>query len=124
MNEQTIATALRIAAALDAETGDTPQRPSEGRYCVVRGDRSGVFCGIVVSENGQTVEMTDCRHIWYWNGAAATDELAARGVAKPDDCKFTAPGARVRILDAITVLDCTAEAEASLRGVPVWSEFK
>lgn len=123
MNEQTIATAIRIAQAI-GDDGPTLTPPTKQRYAVVRGDRSGVFCGIVISENGQTVEMTDCRHIWYWAGASATDELAVRGTAKPDDCKFTAPAARVRILDAITVLDCTDEAEQSLRSVPTWSQFK
>lgn len=123
MNEQTILTALRIAQALEGEQ-QTPPLMSAARYCVVRGDRSGVFCGNVTHENGQTVEMTDARHIWYWAGASATDELATKGTAKPDECKFTAPAPRIRILDAITVLDCTPEAEASLRGVKVWSQFK
>lgn len=121
MNPDTLATAIQIAQALNADTSP-PINPR--RYCVVRGERSGVFCGIVESEDGRTVEMSDCRHIWYWSGASSTDELAGRGVANPDDCKFTAPARRVRVLDALAVLDCTVEAEASLRGVPVWSQFK
>lgn len=93
-----------------------------GRYVIVRGDRSGVFCGVFVSEEGQTVELTDCRHIWYWSGAANTAELALRGVSKPGDCKFVAPVRRLRVLDAIEVIDCSPEAEASLRAVSIWSK--
>lgn len=95
---------------------------SHSRYVVVRGDRSGVFCGILVSEEGRTVELTDCRHIWYWAGAANTAELAQSGTSKPGDCKFVAPVKRLRVLDAITIIDCTPKAEASLRAVPIWSK--
>lgn len=120
MNTDTLATAIKIAELLE---GGTPT-PSGRRYVVVRGDRSGVFCGVLEHQDGSTVVLSDCRHIWYWSGASATDELATRGVANPEDCKFTAPAGRVEILDAITVLDCTPEAEASLRGVADWSQFK
>lgn len=92
------------------------------RYVIVRGDRSGVFVGNLVSEEGQTVELTDCRHVWYWEGAANTAEMALSGVSKPNACKFVAPVKRLRVLDAIEVIDCTPEAERSLRDVPVWSK--
>jgi hypothetical protein len=131
MTPETLATAIRIAEALESSTVVAPTNRIEyvsevptSRYCVVRGDRSGVFCGIVESEDGSIVEMTDVRHVWYWAGASGTDELAIRGVADPDGCKFTAPAQRIRVLDAITVLDCTAEAETSLRSVKDWSQFK
>lgn len=92
------------------------------RYVIVRGDRSGVFAGVFVSEEGRTVELTECRHIYYWNGAANTAEMSLHGVSKPGECKFLAPVARLRVLDAIEVIDCTPAAETSLRGVSVWSK--
>lgn len=106
-----------------------PTPPAEGtpedvgfnsRYVVVRGDRSGVFCGIIVSEEGQTVELIDCRHIWYWRGAANTAALARDGVSRPAECKFLPPVGRLRVLDAIEVIDCTESAEKSLRAVSEW----
>ena len=120
MNTETLTKAIRIAELLDGSacTTTTPKQ----RYAVVRGDRSGVFCGTVVSEDGQTVELTECRHIWYWSGAANVAEMALSGVSKPVECKFVAPVGRLRVLDAIEVVDCTPEAEVSLRGVPVWSK--
>lgn len=93
-----------------------------GRYVLVRGDRSGVFCGVLVSEEGQTVELTDCRHIWYWAGAANVAEMSLTGVARPNECKFVAPVARMRVLDAIEIVDCTPQAETILRAVPAWSK--
>ncbi len=93
-----------------------------GRYALVRGDRSGVFCGVVVAEDGRTVELTECRHIWYWAGAANVAEMSISGVARPGECKIVAPVGRLRVLDVIEVVDCTPAAEASLRAVPVWSK--
>ena len=36
-----------------------------GKYVIVRGDRSGVFAGALVSESGQKVVLKDCRRLWY-----------------------------------------------------------
>lgn len=108
---------LRIAGNNQAKKVDVA-----GRYALVRGDRSGVFCGVVVSEDGQTVELTEARHIWYWAGAANVADMALNGVARPAECKIVAPVGRLRVLDAIEVVDCTPTAEASLRAVPTWSK--
>jgi hypothetical protein len=102
-------------------TQPTPPAP-KARYVIVRGDRSGVFCGVYTSEEGRTVELTECRHIWYWAGAANTAEMALTGVARPAECKFIGPVGRLRVLDAIEIIDCTPSAEASLRAVAVWSK--
>lgn len=120
MNETTLLTALRIAQAIESDP--TTPTSSPGRHVIVRGDHSGVFFGRLASEEGQTVELTDCRHIWYWDGAANTAEIALRGVSKPRNCKIVAPVGRLRVLDAIEVIDCTPEAVESLTGVPEWSK--
>lgn len=103
-----------------SEARDT--KTSAPRYVIVRGDRSGVFCGLIVSEEGQTVELTEARHVWYWAGAANVADMALNGVARPSECKIVAPVGRLRVLDAIEIVDCTPIAEASLRAVPVWSK--
>jgi hypothetical protein len=91
------------------------------RYVIVRGTNSGVFCGVIVSEDEKAVELTECRHIWYWKGAANTAEMALSGVSKPAECKFLAPVKRLRVKDAVEVIDCTEAAEKSLRAVSEWS---
>lgn len=101
---------------------DEPTMNAYERWVIVRGDRSGVFFGWLVSEEGQTVELAKCRHLWYWSGAANTAELALSGVSRPENCKFVAPVPRLRVLDAIEIIDCTGNAVESLSAVPVWSQ--
>lgn len=36
-----------------------------GKYVIVRGDRSGVFAGILSDRDGREVKLNDCRRIWY-----------------------------------------------------------
>lgn len=93
----------------------------EGRYCIVRGDRSGVYAGVLKSKAGREVTLTDARKIWYWQGATCLAQLASEGTSKPDSCKFPAPVAEVVITDAIEVIPCTDKAEASIRGVRIWT---
>lgn len=91
-----------------------------GKYVIVRGDRSGVFAGELVAQNGQQVELKNCRRLWYWNGAASVSQIALEGVKCPNDCKFTVTVDRIAILDAIEIIPTTAEAEANIKAVSVW----
>lgn len=92
----------------------------QGKYVVVRGDRSGVFAGVLESIEGQTVKLTDCRRLWYWDGAASISQIAKDGVKKPHRCQFTVTVESIAILDAIEVIPTTAEAEANIKAVPEW----
>ena len=92
-----------------------------GRYVVVRGDKSGVFAGTLVSRKGREVVLTRCRRIWYWAGAASISELAQRGTSNPGACKFPAPVDRQEVLDVIEVIDCTVAARVSIEGVKPWT---
>jgi hypothetical protein len=94
-----------------------------GSYIICRADRTGVFAGKFLGRNGTEVELEDARRIFYWDGAASLSELSQKGVSRPDECKFPAPVPYVLILDAIELLPVSAEAEAIIREVPVWSEF-
>lgn len=90
------------------------------KWCIVRGDKSGVFFGHIAKREGREVEMTDARQIWYWDGAANLLQMAAEGVTKPKNCKFTQSVARLTLIDAIEVLPCTDEAAACIREVKEW----
>lgn len=87
---------------------------------IVRGDRSGVFYGDITSRDGREVTISNVRRLWYWNGAASLSQLAAEGVKKPGNCKFTMTVSSITILDAIELLPCTEEAEKSIEGVKEW----
>ncbi len=91
-----------------------------GKYVIVRGDRSGVFAGTLVSNEGQRVVLKDCRRLWYWNGAASVSQIARDGVAHPRDCKFTVTVESIAILDAIEIIPTTAVAEANVKAVREW----
>lgn len=91
-------------------------------YVVVRGDRSGVFAGHLVSREGREAKLMNCRRLWYWDGAASISDIARKGLSKPENCKFPAPVTVILILDAIEILDCTDVAKKSIEGVPVWTK--
>lgn len=55
----------------------------ENRYCIVRCENAGVFAGIVKERSGREVTLTDCRRLWYWEGAASCSQLAVDGTKKP-----------------------------------------
>ena len=93
----------------------------EGRYCIVRGDRSVVYAGVLKARQDREAVLTDARKIYYWKGATCLAQLASEGTSKPDGCKFPAPVAEVVITDAIEVIPCTNQAEASIRSVRVWT---
>lgn len=91
-----------------------------GKYVIVRGNDSGVFAGILQDRDGREVTLTDCRRIWYWDGAASISQLAVDGTVAPDNCKFTVSVDEITILDAIEIIPCTAKAEQSIRAVAEW----
>lgn len=90
------------------------------KYVIVRTYSAGVFAGTLVSQEGQEVDLICARRLWYWAGAASLSQLAMSGTSRPKDCKFPEPVTRVKLLQAIEILDVTLEAKASIEGVPVW----
>lgn len=91
-----------------------------GKYVIVRGDRSGVFAGTLESQEGQKVVLRGVRRLWKWYGATECLQIATEGVNRPKDCRFTLTANSITLLDAIEVIPTTAEAEANIKAVPVW----
>lgn len=87
---------------------------------IVRGDRSGVFYGTLTAQNGQEVELKNCRRLWYWSGAASISQLARDGVKNPEACKFTVSVDEMLVLDAIEIIACTEAAAEVIEGVKEW----
>lgn len=92
-----------------------------GKYVVVRGDRSGVFAGVLEERNGTEVMLSECRRLWYWSGAASISQIAKEGVSRPDQCKFTITVEEIVILDAIEIIPCTKKAMNCIKEVEEWS---
>lgn len=94
----------------------------DGDYVIVRSRDSGVHAGYLVSRNGGEVELRDARRIWYWDGAASLSELAVRGTAKPENCKFPASVPQITILGVCEIIPATTAARKSIQGVTEWRE--
>ena len=95
-----------------------------GKKVIVRADRAGVFFGTLSEKNGTEVELTNCRRIWYWSGAASISELAVNGVACPNCCKFSIEVQEITITGVIEIIPCTEESIESIESVPVWKMLR
>lgn len=91
-----------------------------GKKVIIRGNRSGVEFGKLVSQNGSEVTLKNARRIWYWDGAASLSQLAKDGTTNPTNCKFTVCVDSITILDAIEIIPCTDKAIKSIEEVSVW----
>lgn len=93
-----------------------------GKKVIVRGDRSGVQYGEVISIENNVISLKNSRRIWYWAGAASLSELAEKGVKFPKNCKFSVTNTKSHyIFDVIEVIECTIEAVENIEAVPVWT---
>lgn len=91
-----------------------------GKKCIIRCNRAGVFFGTVARLDGQEAELHDVRRLWLWRGATDCLQLAAEGVKRPNDCRFTVVVPLLVVTDAIEVTPCSEAAIKSLEGVTVW----
>lgn len=91
-----------------------------GKKVLIRGNRSGVEFGELVSQNGSEVTLKNARRIWYWDGAASLSQLAKDGTSNPSNCKFTVSVDSITILDTIEIIPCTVKAIKSIEEVRVW----
>lgn len=91
---------------------------------IIRANRAGVFFGTLAEKTGDEVTITNCRRIWYWEGAASLSELALSGVTKPRECKFSVTVPSMTVLGVIEIIPCTEAAINSIEAVPVWKMSK
>lgn len=91
-----------------------------GKYCIVRGEQFGVFAGTVESVDGNRALLTDARRLWYWEGAASISQIAAEGVTRPDNCKFTQTVESIVLIGVIEMIPATNEARSVIESVSVW----
>jgi hypothetical protein len=92
----------------------------ENKKVIIRSDRAGVFFGTLKKKDGTEVTLTDCRRIWYWDGAASISQLAVDGTKEPDNCKFTVTVPEIIITGVIEIIPCSDKAIKSIEGVKEW----
>ena len=88
---------------------------SIGKFCVVRTYSAGVHVGVVASQDGKLVTLTDARRIWSWKGANTLHEIAIGGVGKGSRVSDAVPS--IDLTEAIEVIECTDDGRKSLTSV-------
>ena len=91
-----------------------------GKYVIVRGNRSGIFAGTLAGMERGLTWLTDCRRLWYWDGAASDFQIATDGTKRPDNCQFTVTVAEVILTDVIEIIPATETAEKRIKEIKEW----
>lgn len=91
---------------------------------IIRSDGAGIFYGTLNEvERGAetyTVELLNCRRIFYWEGACTMTQLAVEGTMAPDKCKFTLREESVVVTSVVEIHKCSDRAIESIENVPEW----
>lgn len=89
---------------------------------IVRCNRAGVFFGTLseFDKANRIATISNCRRLWYWDGAASLSQLATEGTKKPQNCKFTVEVPEMEVLEVIEIIPCTETAIKNIEEVPVW----
>jgi hypothetical protein len=84
-----------------------------GQFVLVRCYSAGVHCGILVSRNGQEVELKDARRIWRWRGANTLNELSQNGAS----AEYTRISEMVPVIflnETCEIIPCSTKASENL----------
>lgn len=95
--------------------------PWIGKYVVVRCSAAGVHAGKLVRHEGNAVELTESRRLWYWkvaNKGAFLSGVATEGLDHGDS-KVGAP-IDVRLTDVCEVIPCNEKAAESIAAAPTY----
>ncbi len=93
-----------------------------GKKCIVRCYGAGVFFGeikeVCRDANGLNVRLANARKIWYWNGAAAVEQLSQDGCNNKS--KITVAVPELVVATAIQIIPCTDNAIKNLEDHREW----
>ena len=97
-----------------------------GKKVVIRSYGAGVFFGtlneVEKCEDKWTVELLNCRRLWYWDGACSITQLAVDGTKASLNCKFTVTESSIVVSSVIEIHECTAKAVGSIESVREWKK--
>lgn len=93
-----------------------------GKKCIVRCYGAGVLFGEVkeVSSdaNGLNVRLANARKVWYWDGAAAVEQLSQEGCN--DSSKITVAVPELVVANAVQIIPCSDKAIKNLEAKKAW----
>ena len=97
-----------------------------GKKVIIRSYGAGVFFGtlneVEKCEDKWTVELLDCRRLWYWEGACSITQLAVDGTRNPNDCKFTITEPSIVVSSVIEIHGCSKKSIYSIERVREWKK--
>lgn len=94
----------------------------ENQKCIIRTNRAGVFFANVKEYDKVTrdIILTDCRRLWYWDGACSLSQLAIDGTCNPSACKFSIKVPEMAVMEVVEIIPCNEKAIKSIEGVREW----
>jgi hypothetical protein len=118
IEDLTIKQARELANLFDGNAGSNNNNNNNnmiGKYVIVRCREAGVHSGILESCSGRECTLTDSRRLWYWKTKKGDflSSVAINGVSH--DSKIGAPVIRIYLSESCEVIECSTEAEASIR---------
>ena len=88
-----------------------------GKYVIVRCAGAGVHAGVLAHYDGRACVLTDSRRLWRWRVPKGKSDflsgVALYGIA--DDCKIAEAVPRIALTENCELIECSAEAEKSIR---------
>jgi len=90
------------------------------RYVVVRGSASGVHAGYLVSQEGQTVRLTQSRRLWRWQVPVGAPSFLSGVAMHGIDHEGSHVGTLVDITltDACEIIDASSVARSTIETAP------
>lgn len=93
-----------------------------GRKCIVRCYSAGVFFGevkeVTSDANGLNVRLGNARKVWYWDGAAAVEQLSQEGCN--DSSKITVTVPDLVVANAVQIIPCANKAVKNIEAKKEW----
>lgn len=96
----------------------------ENQKCIIRTNRAGVFFANVKEYDkvSRDIILTDCRRLWYWDGACSLSQLAIDGPSNPFNCKFSVVVPEMAVMEVIEIIPCSEKAISSISKVAEWKK--
>lgn len=93
-----------------------------GKKCIVRCYGAGVFYGEVKEvrsdANGLNVRLANARKVWYWDGAAAVEQLSQDGCDGNSKITVTVPD--LVVANAVQIIPCANKAVKNIEAKKAW----
>jgi hypothetical protein len=84
-----------------------------GQFVLVRTYSAGVHMGILASQNGKEITLTDARRLWRWRGANSLSEVSQKGVAQ-EWTRISEAVPLIALTEAVEIIPCSATARETL----------